>query len=463
MLIIMEILNASNVKMLTLLGEPRVISNQDYRFMKYCLITDIDNGKLIFNGLTRSLIFLRNEELMSIGNINDYEYLYKNYFLVPEDFDEQKVTEDMREKLRKPIDDVYLDHPQSFTILTTTKCNARCFYCYEMKSKNKHHMTPETALKTANYIASAAPKGKTINLNWFGGEPLFNMKAIDIITQRIRDLGVNFMTSFTTNGYLFDKDLVLKAKNIWNTYHVQITIDGTEEVYNKIKNYIYKNTNPYKKVLNNIAMLLNNGISVSVRMNLDFHNSENLKELCGELYTRFKNHPNLSIYAWPIFETEDNIRTKEEHIAIFEKLKDLENLLDQYGYTPALVPKNEILAVQCMADDGNSVTISPDGDLGTCEHFIDKNFWGNIDNPNKKNFDNLYIWRNYNSPLDICGDCPIYPSCVRPSSCVEMGKCDEQYKEWRIRRNTYGIIQTYKKYRGFYKNNLPVKLAENVE
>ena len=115
----------------------------------------------------------------------------------------------MREKLRKPIDDVYLDHPQSFTILTTTKCNARCFYCYEMKSKNKHHMTPETALKAANYIASVAPKGKTINLNWFGGEPLFNMKAIDIITQRIRDLGVNFMTSFTTNGYLFDKDLSL--------------------------------------------------------------------------------------------------------------------------------------------------------------------------------------------------------------------------------------------------------------
>ena len=33
---------------------------------------------------------------------------------------------------------------------------------------------------------------------------------------------------------------ILKAKNIWNTIEVQITIDGTEQVYNKVKNYVSK-------------------------------------------------------------------------------------------------------------------------------------------------------------------------------------------------------------------------------
>lgn len=457
----MEILMQPNLRMLTLLGEQPVFVDKDYRFMKYCLITDIDNGTLIFNGLTRSLVFLNSEEIGSIGNINDYEFLYKNYFLVPEDFNEQEITDSIREKLKKPIDSVYLDHPQSFTILTTTKCNARCFYCYELKSKKKHHMTEETAKKVGEYISKVADRGKRINMHWFGGEPMFNMKVIDIITQIVRDSGQNFTTTFTSNGYLFDKDLVLKAKNVWNTVEMQITIDGTEDVYNKVKNYIHKDTNPYKRVLNNIAMLLNNGIRISIRMNLDFHNAENLKELAKELYLRFGVHPNLSVYVWPIFEDENNVKTKEEHIEIFKKLKEVEDTLMQYGYYVGLMPKHEIGYAQCMADDGTSVTISPDGELGTCEHLIDSHFWGHIDKPLEKNFDNLNIWRNYEKPLDICEDCPLYPSCIRPSMCREMSKCDEQYKEWRIRKNINGIIKIYKNSK--MKNTaMPRKLAENV-
>ena len=276
----MEILMQPNLRVMANIGEQAVFANKDYRFMKHCLITDVDNGKLIFNGLTRALIFLRNDEINSIGNINQYDFLYKYYFLVSEDFNEEEVVDRIRENLKTPIDDLYLDHPEQFTILTTTKCNARCFYCYELPTKKKHHMTEETAIKVGNYIVKVADRSKRINMHWFGGEPLFNMKVIDTITQIVRENGQQYTTTFTTNGYLFDKDLVLKAKNIWNTVHMQITLDGTEEIYNKVKNYIHKDPiSPYKKVLNNIAMLLNNGIAVTVRMNLDFHNAENLKVL----------------------------------------------------------------------------------------------------------------------------------------------------------------------------------------
>jgi radical SAM protein with 4Fe4S-binding SPASM domain len=458
----MEILTQPNVKAMTLLGEQPVLANQDYRFMKYCLISDINGGKVIFNGLSRTLIFLRDDELEAIGNINDYEYLYKYYFLVPEDFDEQKVVDEMRLKLQKPIDDVYLDHPQSFTILTTTKCNARCFYCYELNMKKKHHMTEETAIKVGEYVSKVADRNKQIHLHWFGGEPMFNMKAIDIITQIVRDNGQNFTSTFTTNGYLFDKDLVLKAKNVWNTVQMQITLDGTEEIYNKVKNYIHKDSSPYKRVLNNIAILLNNGIQVSIRLNIDHHNAENLKELAHELYNRFKNHPKLFVYAWPIFENDNYSRTREEHVEVFKKLAELEDILTKYDYLTGLLPKSDIAFAQCMADDGTSVTISPDGDLGTCEHFTDSHFWGNIDNPMKKNFDNLNIWRDYEAPLDICSDCPIYPSCIRPSKCREMSNCDIEHKEWRIRKSIIGMIRAYKDIKGLNINKMPRKLAENV-
>lgn len=126
------------------------------------------------------------------------------------------------------------------------------------------------------------------------------------------------------------------------------------------------------------------------------------------------------------------------------------------------IPKPEIAYSQCMADDGKSVTISPDGDFGTCEHLIDSHFWGHIDNPSLKNFENLHMWRQYEPPLDICSDCPVYPSCIRPSMCREMSKCDEQYKEWKIRKHINGIVKVYRDRRSKNNIQMPRKLAENV-
>ena len=458
----MEVLIAPNENVLANIGEQAVFADKDYRFMKYCIMLDVEEGKLIFNGLTRTLILLYKEELNEIGNIIKYDFLYKYYFFVPEEFDEQTIVDKIKDILRKPLDDLYLAHPQQYTILTTTKCNARCFYCYELASKFKHHMSEETAVKVGQYINVVANKSMPVSLHWFGGEPLYNSKVIDIITSALRDYGFQYTSTFTTNGFLFDKDLVLKAKNIWNTIEVQITIDGTEQVYNKVKNYKnVQDISPFKKVMNNIAMLLNNGIRVAIRMNIDQHNAEDLKQFVLNARNRFGNHPNLTIYAWPIFEDDNFKRTKEEHVLIFKKLEELEHVLDQCGYYEGMYPDPAVQCIQCMADSGTSVTIDPDGNLGVCEHYIDSHFWGHIDYPFNRNKEELKIWKEYKKPLDICENCPIYPSCTRPEHCEEMGKCDEQYKEWRIRKHTQGVYRYYIKNKTNY-NEMPRRLAENI-
>ena len=457
----MEILMQPNQNILAIIGEQPVFANKDYRFMKYCIMKDYPEGKLIFNGLTRTAVLLSPDEINEIGNINKFPCLYKTYFLVPEDFNDEKVVDDVRERFKIPIDDLYLNNPTSFTIITTTKCNARCFYCYELNHKNKKHMSEETANKIGDFINTYAPINQQINYSFFGGEPLFNQKVIDIIIGKRIDLGLPFSSIFTTNGYLFDKQLALKAKNIWNTKSCQITIDGTENVYNKTKNYIYKNvSSPYKRVLNNIAILLNIGISIAVRMNIDLYNADDLKELVKELHNRFGNHPNLSIYAWPIFEEDGKVRNNEDHIKVYIKLKELQEVFYKYGYNDGFYPDNRIKYAQCMADDGKSILIGVNGDLGTCEHFEDSHFFSNINDPLNKNFNELNIWREYNPPLDICKDCPIYPSCIRPKYCEEMGKCDEYIKDWRIRRHMSGLDMLYNDYKG--NKVMPFKLSENV-
>lgn len=459
----MRILMTPNERTLAIIGEQPVFANKDYRFMKYCLVKDFPEGKMVYNCLTSAMVMLNPEEMGEIGNINKYAFLYKNYFLVSEDFNEMKVADDIRKQLRAPIDDLYLNNPITYTILTTMKCNARCFYCYELHNKNKKHMTDETALKVVEYIASYAPSGRPVNLSFFGGEPLFNQKPIDIIVNKMIEYNIPYNTTITTNGYLFNAELVTKARNIWNLQSVQITLDGTEQVYNKTKNYIYKDdASPYKRVLNNIAILLNRGVRVTLRFNIDLYNAEDLRKLIIEIYNRFGNHPNLYMYAWPIFEDETNIKTPEEHAKVFQELMKLEDVMVKCGYFCGYVPPDSIKVYQCMADDGTSVLIDPSGNIGTCEHFVDSNFWGHIDNPLKKNFEELNKWRAYEPALDICDDCPIYPVCNRPTYCEEMSKCDEHYKKWRVRRHLMGLDYTYNNMSNS-RNNFPHRLAENIQ
>lgn len=85
-----------------------------------------------------------------------------------------------------------------------------------------------------------------------------------------------------------------------------------------------------------------------------------------------------------------------------------------------------------MVDSGQSVTISPRGDLGLCEHYIDRDFIGHIDSPYKKDKQIVQSWRDYVKPIEICKDCPIYPQCLKMKKCPDEILCEEHQKNYWI-------------------------------
>lgn len=197
-------------------------------------------------------------------------------------------------------------------------------------------------------------------------------------------------------------------------------------------------------MLNNIALALNAGINIHIRLNCDNYNIEDLCTLVQELHTRFGNHPKLYIYAYPIFEEGNYTRTDEENTSLFKGLEKLENLIVSLGYPFGEYPANIITYYQCMADGGGKISISPNGDLGTCEHFIDSDFWGHIDKPEMKDMNILKGWKEYMLPYKSCETCPKYPSCLRPVKCVEMSKCNTYYQNWYLRKQRLGLISWYR-------------------
>ena len=434
-------------EILVALGKQPRFKDKTYRLNKFCLIENLMNGKLIFNGLTRSFIFMTNKEFENIYDKNafndDINYLYYCYFLVEENFDEHQAIRNIRANNQIPIDDFYLKHIREYTILTTTACNARCFYCYEQKVK-KTTMNIETAQKIVDYITKYSPSDEEIELRWFGGEPLFNMKVIDTICQGLKDNNIQFHSHFTTNGYLFDEDVINKAIELWNIRACQITIDGTENVYNKAKNYVYKDIkSPYKRVINNISTLINKGVNVGIRMNCDMYNYEDLKDLIVELYNRFGNHPYLHLYCYPLFENEFYSRSDEDRKQVFEKMKEVEEVMTECNYFYGDSLSSFIRLNHCMVDNGKAVTISPDGNIGLCEHYVDSDFMGHIDEPEKLDKEVLNSWRIYEKDLEICSDCANFPNCVRASKCEEQSRCNPEYKEWCLRKLRMGMKKTY--------------------
>jgi radical SAM protein with 4Fe4S-binding SPASM domain len=259
----------------------------------------------------------------------------------------------------------------------------------------------------------------------------------------LQENNVKYTSFFTTNGYLFDKDIIKKAKELWHITSCQITLDGTEYVYNKAKNYIYSDPSPYKRVLDNIEELINNKVGVMIRMNVDMHNADNLKELVYELYGRFGNNKYLTPYCYPIFENEFFQRNEGERAIVFQKIAEIEEILNECRMYTGTSVRGNIRIGHCMVDNGRAITISPNGDFGLCEHYVDTDFWGHVDRPDEMDMDMIRSWRVYEEDLDICSDCPIYPRCVRASKCEEQSKCYPEYKEWLIRKAKMGIKTTY--------------------
>lgn len=453
----MNVLRHANSNIIDYLEEQHYKEGINYRVNKYCYILEQEHYNIVYNTLTGGIIAIYPFEWDNkfINYKSDYvEHLFHDYFLVPEDFNEDEIIELYRNKMSKDIVSNYLDTPDSFTILPTTECNAHCTYCYELGIDNKHSMTLETANKVADYIIENASKTKPITISWFGGEPLYNKDVINLITTKVRSNGFGISASMISNGYLFDDHTVYLAKYVWGLNSVQITLDGTESVYNKTKRYIYKeDPNPFKTVINNIHRLIDNDIFVSIRLNGGVYNADNLLELVKFLSEEFKDAQHkMQVYIWEIFTNK--ARTEEEAQNLFPKLSKIHNLICASGFNSPQNLENGIKSIHCMVDAGNGVTIDPSGNFGLCEHYPNSMFIGNVDNPHIKDFDNIKIWREYiptNEP--ICQQCPIKPICLKMKKCTDEFICTKPELEYLLNKINTDLIALDKNF--FLENMNP--------
>lgn len=416
----------------SLWGKQRIREDTIYRLMRYVLRVDFEDKVLLHNVVTGQLVLLTGQEADLLSSLPSKpselaRELIINHFLVPEDFDEYRSVNQLRKIYQSRETGDSINH---YVILPTSFCNARCFYCYE-SDYPRVHMTEETAERLIEYIEKHR-KGKEVTIQWFGGEPLVGIQRIDQICKGLKEKGIPYTSSMISNGYLFDEEIVERSVSLWNLQRVQITLDGTEDVYNRVKAYVSVQDNPFERVLRNIELLINKKVHVNIRLNVDFYNKEDIQKLIEILRERFGGRKYISVYPNMLFNDQGYQpvhHTQEEILELVQIVNDFTKQLKDYdlGFDRIKIPM--LQASQCMADNPHALEIQPDGSFCRCEHETITDSYGNIDDgiiePQK-----VRMWRETIEMTDYCPECYLYPACYQLRYCMNADTpCMESYRE----------------------------------
>lgn len=391
-----------------LCGQQKVKAGVNYRMTHHCVEAACDEGRLLYHTLLGSICLIP-----SGGEEEAREELIRRWYLVPEAFDENSFADEVRKvaSLIKPK----AQHKDHFTILTTTDCNARCRYCYELGRK-RVSMTRETAEAAAEYMIRQSGGDRPLRLFWFGGEPLYNIPAIETITGILNDRGIAFHSGTTSNGFYLTPDVLRKAREDWHLENAQITIDGTQGVYNRVKAYIDDCENPFERVLSNIDAALASGMRILIRLNMDRNNAADISDAIDELCGRFHGKGNCKIYVALLRSYKSKVAafdSEQEQLACYFALREK---IKGYGMLRIPPLSRQLKLNRCKADNDTCEIILPDGQLDRCHHYTEGEQVGSIFREDR---DQAMIdaWKEIQKDYQACKTCPAYPVCLNLKKC----------------------------------------------
>lgn len=266
-------------------------------------------------------------------------------------------------------------------LLVTEECNFRCIYCYEDFKIGKMPTFVIEGVK--NLINKRIAEIETLNLSFFGGEPLLNKSAIldisNFASQICKLNNVIYSGSITTNGYslnenTFEKLLQCEVRNF------QITLDGEKATHDKLRPTLNGKAT-FNKIYSNLLIMANSShdFRCTLRFNIADSNFSSVESFIDNYSSPFVNDPRFTFHFHPIFGMPELKLTEEI------QLVSLKNLAAK-GWL-----KNDADSEKnvCYAAKANSFVIRADGRVQKCTVALGSeiNNIGKISNDGSLNID----------------------------------------------------------------------------
>lgn len=421
-----------------------------------------DGAKLAFNSLSCGLAIVddKYETMLSkIDEINDdnigeelkdvYLAAREGNFIVSSDKNELAEL-----AVKRNIQKYYLGD-LALTIAPTLACNFKCVYCYE--SPKIGNMSKSIQEKLVDFIEKQAKHLNSLQINWYGGEPLLAIDVIRSLSDRFIEIfqkhNLTYNAFMISNGSLLN-DTIINDLIKYHVKGIQITLDGPPEVHDSrrvSKNGVFQ----FNKIIENINKLLQTKeIDVVIRINVDKNNTADVEKLIAILNEKLIEK-NVKITFGQVTAYTDACKSVENtcynNIEFSSNILRYFDIIEKYGFDEYNeFPYPDAKLNYCCAEVANSFVVDFEGYFYKCWNEVG-NIKSSIGNLNDENLDLLNykeaVWLLRN-PLMVpkCKECKILPICMGGCPYNTCIKQEDNSCDWFKYNLQDIVIKYYDKY-----------------
>ncbi len=334
---------------------------------RYNHFVKLENGqRLAFNAMTCGLgemdevnygKYLKLAEGNGDGFPEDCEKLLadlkKGGFLIPENADELDALRAGHYRAR------FGNNGFGLTIIPTLNCNFACDYCYEDKSIHSLPadqggvMSDEVCDNIIKLCEERINEKSAFTVTWYGGEPMLAKDIIARLSKMFKAIcdskESKYHAGMITNGYLLTrKNIDFLIKN--SVTFLQVTIDGPPEVHDR-RRPLKSGGGTYDRIMENLGFITEDlPLTVSIRINIDKRNADNIPELLEDFKRRgLHRKKNISTYFGHVTQFNNSCSDISSQCLVTRQFSEF------------LVKANQHAIKQ-----GFKVSIFPQISIGTC-------------------------------------------------------------------------------------------------
>lgn len=376
-----------------------------------------DNNYLIYNTLTGAQAMVDGKTLDVIQGLPDLSRIPEGDLhllddlngigiVVDDEVDELLELEYWFQKIK--FDTSLLN----ITLLTTYACNLACTYCYEEGVGSKASLEPNMSNKIIEWIKAKSDhvRPKELRINFFGGEPLINKRAILEISRELKiyteKKDIELSIWIITNGVLLNREFVQELVPM-GLRRIKVTLDGDRERHDAKR--IFKNgMGTFDIIINNLKEI-SGLLPISIGGNYDDSTKGSIPALLDKLVEEgLKDHID-NIRFKPIFSGPGDSSCNP--CSFSETNPEDQIWIRQEIASRGLKTDDDIAIGPCDANRENSFTIDPLGRIYKCPGFVGREEFviGDI-RDEKFTYKNTQFMAK--DPWRECSDCAYVPICA---------------------------------------------------
>jgi uncharacterized protein len=260
-------------------------------------------------------------------------------------------------------------HSSSLNLILfpTEHCNFRCTYCYEDYKIGR--MLPETVAGIINLLHHRCKTLKSLEISWFGGEPLLAQDVVYEISETILSLqeqnpNLSYNANITTNGYYLTKQVAEKLITSGISLY-QISLDGDQKLHDYTR-VLNSGKGTFDVIMSNLLALKEIEAEFTVLIRIHYQKSTyvELESLIDTLNDRFGGDLRFKFY----FKSIDRLGGEnDENVEVLSPLEKTE--IEAY-LNNVVVDSRQIYSLSnqyiCYASKPNSLAIRANGRIAKC-------------------------------------------------------------------------------------------------